>query len=254
MAAPPEAEPPHRAAVDQELLPTNPAVGIKLPSPPPAVERFLTRAEYSAIREQLPTARDQAIADSLVSTGVRWGEATGAHEARLDRRRGVLQVVEAWAEQAGKMKAHPKGRRIRDVPVPSWLLDTWHDLSRDSTVKSCGYEHAGVRCRSGLLLATATGSVLYSSNWRRVWDGAVTGAGVGHVRPHDLRHTHASWLLQDGVSLAEVGRLLGPRLAGDDAAVRVAGEGAVRGGVEGARRGVCPTSAPRWRRGLEPRI
>jgi integrase len=199
------------AAVDQELLEANPAAGIlkSLPQPPPAMERFLDRDEYQAIRDQLPTFRDQTYADSLVTTGMRWGEMFGAHRARLDRRRGVQQVVEAWSEEAGRIKPHPKGRKIRDVPVPGWLMDAWYDLGPGEEVRSCGYEHVGPRCRSGLLLPTPAGAVLRSSNWRTTWDTAVKEAGVGHVRPHDLRHTYASWLLQGGVSLAEVGRLLG---------------------------------------------
>lgn len=34
-------------------------------------------------------------------------------------------------------------------------------------------------------------------------------SNIGHVRIHDLRHTYASWLLQAGVPMAEVARLLG---------------------------------------------
>lgn len=199
------------AAVDQELLEANPAAGIlkSLPQPPPAMERFLDREEYTAIREQLPTFRDQTYADSLVTTGMRWGEMFGAHTMRLDRRRGVLQVVEAWSEKGGLIVPHPKGKKIRDVPITGWLMEAWHDLAPEVDPGSCGYEHKGPRCRSGLLLPTAGGAVLRGSNWRSTWDAAVKAAGVGHVRLHDLRHTYASWLLQDGVSLAEVGQLLG---------------------------------------------
>lgn len=48
------------------------------------------------------------------------------------------------------------------------------------------------------------------SNWRKaVWLPAIKRAGLAGTKIHDLRHTYASWLLQAGVPLAEVGKLLG---------------------------------------------
>lgn len=198
------------AAVDQEILTANVAAGLRLPSPAPGQERFLTREEYVAIRDQLPTRRDQVIADMLVTTGLRWGEMAGLHRSRLDTVRGRILVVEAWAETAGEVKAYPKGRRAREVPAPGWLLEDLALVLPSRGRATCGLPHAGSRCRSELLLTTESGTVLRNSNWAgKVWGPSVKAAGVGQVRIHDLRHTYASWLLQDGVPLAEVGQLLG---------------------------------------------
>lgn len=45
--------------------------------------------------------------------------------------------------------------------------------------------------------------------FRRRWLTACKAAGVEGVRPHDLRHTHATWLLNNGLSLREVQAQLG---------------------------------------------
>jgi integrase len=195
------------AAVDAEVIPANPALRLKLVGGAPAQERYLTRDEYGAVRAQLPTVRDQLIADVLVHTGLRWGEAAGLHVARLDRVRGVVRVVETYDETAGKVKAYPKGKRVRDVPLTPELVEAFDGLTTKGT---CGVEHATGRCVGALALTSEEGAPLRNSNWAaRVWHPAVLAAGVGHVRPHDLRHTYASWLLQQGIPLAEVGRLLG---------------------------------------------
>jgi len=47
------------------------------------------------------------------------------------------------------------------------------------------------------------------TNWRREWDRAIKRAGLGHLRWHDLRHTHATWLRQARVPLEVVQRSLG---------------------------------------------
>jgi len=43
----------------------------------------------------------------------------------------------------------------------------------------------------------------------RVWYPAVKAAGVGRFAPRIMRHTAASWLVQDGVPLYDVQALLG---------------------------------------------
>ena len=159
-------------------------VRLKLPHGEVDVMRFLTRAEVADIIEAIPLERDKALVSLLVGCGLRWGEAVGLGTRRIDKRTGMIRVAETWDSRARAPKRYPKGRRIRDVPIPDWVL-----------ARIAPFATPGGLVFGGIDI----------DNWRkRVWD---------HVSPeariHDLRHTYASWLLQDGVSLAEVGRLLG---------------------------------------------
>lgn len=196
------------AAVDAEIIDANPAARLSLPKGALEQWRFLEREEYDALRVQLGTTGDQFIADMLVNTGLRWGELAGLHRSRVDLRRSVVRVHETYDESAGEMRPYPKGKRIREVPLKAELRDWIGDLSWSRT--DCGVEHPQGRCPGALLVTTEEGTPLRNSNWSyRVWTPAVEHSGIGHVRIHDLRHTYASWLLQAGVPLAEVGRLLG---------------------------------------------
>jgi integrase len=196
------------AAVDQEVIEANPAARLKLPGGPPAPERYLTHEEYDTLRSALPTTDDQLVADLLVNTGLRWGELAGLHWRRVDLERGLLRVVETFDEPNGAMKAYPKGKRVRDVPLTPDLVTRLAERERGKG--PCPIEHKVGRCPGSLVLTTDEGGALRNSNWSyRVWTPSVELSHVGHVRIHDLRHTYASWLLQDGISLADVGRLLG---------------------------------------------
>lgn len=203
------------AAVDAELVEMNPAARLRLPAGEQDVERYLTRKEFGLILGQLPTVRDQLIAELLVFTGLRFGELAGLHVNRVDLELGMVRVVETYVDSAHLIKPYPKGRRKRDVPLTADLVVKLRPLvvaAEDFAAvgEGCGVPHKVGRCRSALLLTGARGGVLRDSNWAsRVWVPAVEESGVGHVRIHDLRHTYASWLLQGGKSLAEVGQLMG---------------------------------------------
>lgn len=184
------------AAIDAEILTSNPAYRIKVTKGETSSEHYLTQEDFELVLDQLPTPYDRALASTLVGTGLRWGEAAGLHIERINFARGTLRVAEVWDDSMGEVKAYPKGRKIRTVPIPDWVLEQMQEL-------------AAGRAR-GLLFAKSTGRPPSTSNWRsRVWTVAVTDAGIGHTRVHDLRHTCASWLIQDGWTLAEVGAHLG---------------------------------------------
>lgn len=190
------------AAVDAEVLTANPAAALKLGGGKASIERYLTVEELDAILEHLDGEYARMVR-LLVGTGMRWSEAAGLHWSRVDPQRGVVVVSESWSLAARAMKAYPKDREARQVPLPTWV-----ELGAPKR-GTCGYPHDGGPCRSPLVITTPAGTIVDQSKFNKEWSKAVKAAGVGHTRPHDLRHTYASWLLQKGITLAEVGRLLG---------------------------------------------
>lgn len=201
------------AAVESErvALATNPCSRVKMPRIAPGHERFLTRDEIDRIVYHLDEPYRTAVLIA-VWTGLRWGELAGLHWQRIDGR--VLDVVETWDREAQRVKTYPKGHNRRGVPIGDRLLPVLEAAREWDTAagRSCGLEHAkgGAKCRSSLVVPAPRGGAINGQNFgRRQWSLACDLAGVSGARLHDLRHTFASWLVQDGVPLQEVQRLLG---------------------------------------------
>jgi integrase len=174
------------AAVDAEILRTNPCFRLGLEPGETDVMRFFTQKEVRKMLKSLKDRpRDRAVLAVLVGTGLRWGEMAGLRPQVVDLSRRMLRVTHTMDQHTGKIKKYPKSRKIRDVPIPVWVIDEIKPY-----VKSGGplvFEH------------------LSASAWRRdAWSKARVGG-----RPHDLRHTYASWLLQAGIPIAEVSKLMG---------------------------------------------
>jgi integrase len=201
------------AAVRAKRLTVSPATHVPYPDLPEGLERYLTPDEVEAIAFYLDGANALLVWTS-VQTGLRFGELAGLHWRRLDLDRGAIQVVEKFDQKAGVIDPLPKDNEQRSVPLPDDLvamLARYRDHAAPERQDDCGVPHVAGRCVGDLVFRGARGAPLRSNEWGRgPWKKALKMAGIeGHVRPHDMRHTYASWLLQQGVHLAELARMMG---------------------------------------------
>ena len=147
-------------------------------------ERILTADEEKALLlacAERQRAHLRPLVIAALDTGMRKGELLKLRWNQVDLGARVIHV----------RAFHTKTMTARDVPVSGRLhteLQRMWDISAqdpDSLV-------FGIR-----------------DNVRLAFDSARTDAGLSDVRFHDLRHTAATRLVQKGLSLAEVGRILG---------------------------------------------
>lgn len=182
----------------------NPCAGVELPNEQRAGRRatFLTREEYELIYEHVP-ARFQLLTKTLVNTGLRFSEATALTWDDLDlaAKVPVIHVDKAWKtveHRRLEVRAPKSEFSIRDVSITKALVADLEAARTDS---------------SYVFTNTVGNAVTNTSFHQLAWKGAVAAAKEAGLRktprPHDLRHTHASWLLMEGVPIFNVSRRLG---------------------------------------------
>lgn len=150
-------------------------------SRPKAAELVASASEF-ARRPHLPNFLRLAL-----STGCRKNELLRLEWSRVDFDRSGFLLE----------PAHTKNGKRRLVPLNNMALTALRD-QREWVVRNCP--------SSEWVFASPTGRI---TTLQRGFEAACARAGVEDFRIHDLRHTFASWLVMDGVSLYVVKDLLG---------------------------------------------
>jgi integrase len=195
-----------KRAVRDRVIPYNPCAETELPKVVTKKLPTLTPEEFDQLLTMIPE-RWTPLVLTAIETGLRWGELIALRPRHVDFLRRTISVEETIVELSKKnsptgermiVKPYPKNNEPRTVRVGQDLLD----------LLAARIQHLGLD-RDDLLFPStdiAGGSPVSRNTFRtRVWLPSLQKAKLGHhVRMHDLRHAHASWLLAGGADLKTV--------------------------------------------------
>jgi integrase len=188
------------AAVTDRLIPSSPAVGVKLPRPELDEVVPMTPEEVQAMAEAVP-ARYRALIVAGAATGMRQGELLGLTVNRIDFLRRTIRVDRQLVTVAGQAPflAPPKTpSSTRTIPAPQVALDAL-------AAHLAAYEPGD----NGLVFTDDRGQPIRRPHAGHVWRKAARHAEVEGRSFHDLRHLCASVLIARGASVKAVQRFLG---------------------------------------------
>ncbi|WP_079406601.1 tyrosine-type recombinase/integrase [Streptomyces sp. 3211] len=195
-------------AVREEEITRNVARNVRTGTPRPRRFEPLTADEA---RQFLAAARDDrlfALYELALRTGLRKGELLGLQWEDLDLRKGTASIRRTLQRtQTGGLTALPTKTRAseRRIALPSECI---HSLKEHREVQKRGATLEGWK-DNGLVFTTQAGGPIDPANLNRRFRSLLERAGLRRIRFHDLRHSTATLLLEQGVELVVIKELLG---------------------------------------------
>jgi integrase len=188
------------AAVEDGLLPRNPASRARLPRREAAKAQPLPLDDAERIAAELPEW--MAIVVPLgVGAGLRQGEVSGLTVDRVAFPRRTLRVDRQLISRyvpAPVLREPKTASSTRTIPLAAFVLDALADHLRRFPAEP-----------HELVLRSPSGAPMDSDAFGHRWRQACKRAGVPGASFHALRHTFASTLLSRGVSVKAVADWLG---------------------------------------------
>lgn len=199
-----------KSAVEEGFRTDNPAFKMRVTRGVKRENVFLTPSELSTILHMLPP-RYRRVVMFLAGTGLRWGEMTALTwgDVNLHGNTPTVRVTRAWKKSKGApVLSYPKSSKSRrSVSLSGQVL---------AVLGEPGASHEWV------FPAPQGGHMWHGAFYSRVWRKAVADAsdvekcramGLEPLRReptvHDLRHTHASWLIAQGKPLPHIQARMG---------------------------------------------
>jgi integrase len=177
-----------RTAVRWKLLQTSPFAEARQVAVPEALPLFFSKADFARLLEAVPDGWLREIIVFAALTGMRQGEIRNLRWQDVDLQRGLIRVQSSPSFRV-------KAGKVRVVPVNRTVAALLQGKARQSS--------------SGLVF-TFRGRLIARNHLTHAFKVAVRAAKLDEgLHFHSLRHTFASWLAQDGVSLYAIQKLLG---------------------------------------------
>ncbi|MFJ5139025.1 tyrosine-type recombinase/integrase [Streptomyces sp. NPDC088707] len=197
-------------AVREDELPRNVARNVKAATPRPRRFRPLTATEARQFLDAARADRLHALYELALRTGLRKGELLGLPWEDLDLTTGTASIRRSLQRtRTGGLTHLPTKTRAseRRIALPTECL---HSLKEHKQQQDKERGTAGSAWQdSGLVFTTPTGRPLDPANLTRSFRSFLDQAGLRRIRFHDLRHSTATLLLEQGIDLVVIKELFG---------------------------------------------
>ncbi|WP_130332571.1 tyrosine-type recombinase/integrase [Micromonospora kangleipakensis] len=141
--------------------------------------------------------------------GLRRGEALGLRWEDVDLVEGIIFVRQTLQRLGGQLVFGPvksdESERIIALPVPCLTALRQHRVAQDAERKIAGKDWKD----SGLIFTTGIGTPIEPRNLNRHFGRLLDRAGLRRIRSHDLRHSCATLLYEQGVPIEKIQDILG---------------------------------------------
>jgi integrase len=196
------------AALEYRLIQSSPAKDVAIPRPRKAQVRTWSKEEARVLLRVLSGDRYGRMFVMAAATGARRGELMALRWDDIDLDDGwvtfrVNRVRVPGGYSEGTLKNDQAKRVSLDAGTVAVLREHRREQAKDRL-------RAGERwLDAGYVFCNVNGGPMNPSNLNRYWKAAVEQAGVPYVKPHALRHMHATLLLEAGVPAHVVAERLG---------------------------------------------
>jgi integrase len=174
-----------------------PLVSVELPVQTRKIQRALTPLELNEVARACGPYEDFVML--LGTLGLRIGEAIALSVADVDFSKGELSISKSFTIDGKYRRAigPTKSRQNRTIPIPA-------------TVHTMLLHRTKGKLPSAWLFTGARGEPLSDGWFRKRWfNPAIGSLGLDGITIHNLRHTCASLLIQQGTQITTVSRILG---------------------------------------------
>lgn len=186
----------------------NPMTGLHAPTLMPPQNAVMDEDQLRRFLAALDDQQHRIPLLLLAFGGMRVGEALGLRWQDVQWTAGTLQIRQQWSSALHRFTDVKSHRSRRPVDMPAFI---WPILREHQTEQLAAWVRAGDLWQSNdLVVSNELGYPIHDRAVRRAYHRLILRLGLpSNLRPHDLRHTMASLMLQDGVPVKVVQERLG---------------------------------------------
>ncbi len=196
-----------KTAVKQNVISRNPATFAEIPKKEKNSIQTWTEEEVKKFLLHSQESRYHIGYLLAITTGMRLGEVLGLRWQDVDFEKHTITINQTSGHDDKIKKTAKTNSSKRTIPVPKETIESLkkHRITINKEKLKCGSAYQDF----DLINCTEFGMVIRRANFRNTFLRTIDNAGIKRIKFHDLRHTHATILLKQGVNPKIISERLG---------------------------------------------